>query len=132
MHAIDVSANVIFQSLSDDTRIRILRLLIDSEEEACLCELVDSLHEPSYKLSKNLKVLRQTGLLTSQKDGKWVYHRIVNTVGFLRKLHGAIAAIPDVDGIFAKDLKRFQKRLGMREGGRCRLGVQTAQFAAAN
>jgi len=65
MHSITIQPEKIFQSLADETRLRIIRLMVATAEESCLCELVDSLLEPSYKLSRHLKILRQAGLLSS-------------------------------------------------------------------
>lgn len=130
MHIVNISAPLIFQSLADETRLRILKLFVTTKEEACLCELVDALHEPSYKLSKHLKLLKQAGLLSAEKDGKWVYHRLVSSPGFLRKLYAAIEALSDEKNQFTKDLKRFQRRLSLREDGKCRVGIQVSEFAA--
>ena len=76
MHVIAINPETLFQALSDNTRLRIIRLLATANQEICLCELADALLEPQYKLSRHLKVLRQAGLLTSQKEGRWVYHRL--------------------------------------------------------
>ena len=54
MHIIDIQAETIFQALSDPIRLRIIRILSTTNEEACLCELVDSLLEPQYKLSRHI------------------------------------------------------------------------------
>ena len=70
MHLITVKPEEVFQALADRTRIRIMRLLVDTGEEICLCELVDSLQELQYKLSRHLKTLRQAGLLSAIKDGR--------------------------------------------------------------
>ena len=80
MHSINIKPSEIFQALADPTRIRIVRLLAETREEACLCELVDSILEPQYKLSRHVKVLRQAGLLTAEKEGRWVYHRLVEGI----------------------------------------------------
>ena len=129
MHVVAVHATEIFQALADPTRLRIVRLLATTKEESCLCELVDSLREPQYKLSRHLKVLRQSGLLTAEKDGRWVYHRLVTGRTHLARLWAAIRAIPDTNGEFAADLARFRKRICLREDGRCRVGIQTPEFA---
>ena len=115
-----------FHALSDPTRLRIIRLLASTHEEACLCELVDSLLEPQYKLSRHLKILRQTGLLATEKEGRWVYHRLVTHPDHLIRLFGLIAGLPESDGIYAADLDRFEQRLAHRDGGRCRVGVLPA------
>jgi ArsR family transcriptional regulator len=123
MQIITIQPPTVFQSLADATRLRIMRLLASTDEEVCLCELVDSLQEPTYKLSRHLKILRQAGLLSSQKDGRWVYHRLVSDSSYLDLLVAALRALPD-DGAYGEDLSRFEARMCLREGGRCRVGAQ--------
>jgi ArsR family transcriptional regulator, arsenate/arsenite/antimonite-responsive transcriptional repressor len=130
MHAIHIKPQEIFQALADPTRIRIVRLLVETDEEACVCELVDSLLEPQYKLSRHLKVLRQAGLLSAEKDGRWIYHRLVCSVTYLNLSYEMLRALPDSDGLFARDLQNFRQRMRLREDGRCRVGIQTASLAA--
>lgn len=131
MHSVNIKPQEIFQALADPTRIRIVRLLAETDEEACVCELVDSLLEPQYKLSRHLKVLRQAGLLTAEKDGRWIYHRLVYGVDYLNLAYEMLRALPDSDGLFARDLHNFRQRMCLREDGRCRVGIQTASLAAA-
>lgn len=129
MHAVTVKPEDFFQALADPTRVRIVRLLASAGEESCLCELVDSLLEPQYKLSRHVKILRQAGLLSAEKSGRWVYHRLVTDVPYLLLLYEMARALPDRERVFAQDLKRFKARMCLREGGRCRLGIQTPAFA---
>ncbi|NOX93054.1 MAG: metalloregulator ArsR/SmtB family transcription factor [Gammaproteobacteria bacterium] len=128
MQIITVQAEAIFQALADETRLRIIRLMVVTGDESCLCELVDSLLEPSYKLSRHLKILRQAGLLSSQKEGRWVYHRLVTKPAYLEQLYSTVQALPDSNGIYGKDLKRFRKRLCLRVDGRCQTGIQSEEF----
>ncbi|ODU12310.1 MAG: transcriptional regulator [Thiobacillus sp. SCN 64-35] len=130
MHSVNIKPSEVFQALADPTRIRIVRLLAETREEACLCELVDSLQEPQYKLSRHIKMLRQAGLLTTEKEGRWVYHRLVEGIPYLDRVHEALKALPDVDGLFARDLENFRRRMYLREAGRCRIGIQTPELAA--
>lgn len=125
MHSLNIEPQEIFQALADGTRIRIARLLAQTGDEACLCELVDCLLEPQSKVSRHLKVLRQAGLLSAVKDGRWVYHRLVRDMAHLERLYEMLKAMPDSDSVFAKDLANFQNRLSLREDGRCRIGIQT-------
>lgn len=129
MHLVNVPAELIFQALADPTRVRALRVLAATGAEACLCELVDSLHEPQYKLSRHLKLLRQVGLLSAQKDGRFVYHRLVMRPGHLKRLAAMIRALPETPA-FAADLRRFRQRMQLREAGRCRIGIQTPFLTA--
>lgn len=131
MHVVNIRPEVVFQALADATRLRALRVLATGREEACLCELVDSLLEPQYKLSRHLKLLRQVGLLAAEKDGRFVYHKLVAQHRHLKRLYAAICALPDREGVFAADLRRFTQRMRLRQSGRCRIGIQTASFAAA-
>ncbi len=123
MQIITIQPEALFQSLADETRLRIIRLLSTTDEEACLCELVDSLREPTYKLSRHLKILRQAGLLSSHKDGRWVYHRLVLKPPYLETLYATVRALPDPDQAYQADLARFKERMCLREGGRCRVGI---------
>lgn len=131
MHLVSVPPHFLFQALADATRVRVLRVLATARQEACLCELVDSLLEPQYKLSRHLKVLRQVGLLAAEKDGRFVYQKLVTQHSHLKKLYAAIGALPDSEGVFEADLRRFIQRMRLREEGRCRIGIQTASLAAA-
>jgi len=130
MHSITIQPEDVFQSLADETRLRIIRLMMATAEESCLCELVDSLLEPSYKLSRHLKILRQAGLLSSRKEGRWVYHRLVLAPSYLETLYATVKALPDQKGIYSADLERFRERLCLREGGRCQVGIQSDEFKA--
>ena len=125
MQLIEVPIEHAFQALSDPTRLRVVRLLVSTNEEICLCEIVDSLLEPQYKLSRHLKTLRQAGLLVSEKEGRWVYHRLVSSAEHLTELFRLIGMLPDPNGVYSGDLARFEQRLTHREGGRCRVGVLT-------
>ena len=114
------------RALGDGTRLRLVRLLASSKEEACLCEFQASLQEPGYKLSRHLKVLRDAGLIQAEKDGRWVYHRLVAEPEFVAHLWTFVLAIPDQDGIFAEDLQRFVENMDCRTDGRCRKSEEQA------
>lgn len=126
MQVREVAIEETFQALSDTTRLRVVRLLIVSREDVCLCELVDSLVEPHYKLSRHMKLLRNTGIIESEKEGRWVYHRLVSAPNRLIALFDVIARLPDPSGVHGDDLARFGARLRHREEGRCRVGVLPA------
>lgn len=129
MHLLKTQPETIFQALSDPLRIRVIRLLTTTDEEACLCELVDSLLEPEYKLSRHIKILKSSGLLTARKDGRWVYHRLVNGVPYLESLYETINLLSDADGFFKKDLSNFKKRMRIREDGRCQVGIISSDLS---
>lgn len=63
-----------FLALSDKTRLRILNLI--GEDELCVCFFVEVLDELQPKISRHLGVLRDLGLVSARKDGKWMHYRI--------------------------------------------------------
>jgi len=130
MHVITINSETLFQALSDNTRLRIVRLLATTGQEICLCELVDTLLEPQYKLSRHLKALRQAGLLTSQKEGRWVYHRLTEEPDYLQQLYAMVRSLPDSNEIYSTDLKHFNNRMKFREDGRCRVGILSDDLKA--
>ncbi len=123
MHVVAIKPESLFKALSDPTRLRIIRLLAMTREEICLCELVDALRLPQYNLSRHLKVLRQSGFLSSQKEGRWVYHRLTIEPEYLQQLHTMVCVLPDDDRVFSTDLECFNQRLELREQGRCKVGI---------
>lgn len=64
----------IFKALSDETRLRILKLL--EEREICVCELMQVLGMPQSTISRHMNVLRRAGLVKGRRDGKWVHYRL--------------------------------------------------------
>jgi len=82
--------------------------------------MADSLEEPEYKLSRHLKILRASGLLTAEKEGRWIYHRLVSGNPFLDLLYDSLRCLPATDQSFREDISRFRKRIRIRSDGRCR------------
>jgi ArsR family transcriptional regulator len=65
----------IFKTLSDPTRMRILRLL--EEEELVVQELMEVLGMAQSRVSRHLAILREAGLLSDRRDGTYVFYRFV-------------------------------------------------------
>ncbi|TMR11128.1 helix-turn-helix transcriptional regulator [Nonomuraea turkmeniaca] len=67
-----------FKALGDPVRLRIVSLVAGHEGgEACVCDLTASFDLAQPTISHHLKVLKDVGLLTSERRGSWVYYRIV-------------------------------------------------------
>jgi len=64
----------VFKTLSDPTRIRILRLL--EQEELIVGELMDILGMAQSRVSRHLAILREAGLLTDRREGTFVAYRL--------------------------------------------------------
>jgi len=114
MHSINIEPTALLQAIADKTRLRILRILVSlPKEEACLCDLTDSLQEPECNVSRHLKVLRNAGLLSARKEGRWVYQRLSSEKA-VKPFYRLIADIPDLDDTFSEDLKRFKLEIAKR------------------
>jgi ArsR family transcriptional regulator, arsenate/arsenite/antimonite-responsive transcriptional repressor len=112
-----------FKALSDETRLRMLNLLITSEDELCVCEFTDILEIPTYNISKHLKILKNTGLVNERKEGRWVYFGLPTVKEkFLSLLFETIKEIPEPQ--LKADLVELQKRFDIRVKGKCLLGIQ--------
>ncbi len=70
-----MSPDLLFESLADATRRRILVLLL-KHGELCVCDLFGVLRLAQPKVSRHLAVLRESELLVSRKKGTWVYYRL--------------------------------------------------------
>jgi ArsR family transcriptional regulator len=64
----------LFHALSDETRLRILARL--RRGERCVCQLTDALDAAQPRLSFHLKTLKDAGLVTDRRDGRWMYYAI--------------------------------------------------------
>jgi len=71
----DVEATLrLFRALGDETRLRLLEQLRGGEQ--CVCDLTDELEASQPRLSFHLKTLKDAGLVTDRKEGRWVYYAI--------------------------------------------------------
>ncbi|MCF7547453.1 metalloregulator ArsR/SmtB family transcription factor [Pseudonocardia sp. WMMC193] len=66
-----------FKALGDPVRLRLLSLISAHEGgEACVCDISDAFDLTGPTISHHLKVLRQAGLVTSERRATWVYYRV--------------------------------------------------------
>ncbi|PTL36342.1 transcriptional regulator [Candidatus Methylomirabilis limnetica] len=63
-----------FHALSDETRLQIIERLSDGEQ--CVCDLTDMLATTQSLLSFHLKTLKEAGILTDRREGRWVYYSL--------------------------------------------------------
>jgi len=71
--AMKFEAIEVFKQFADSTRMRCL-LLLQSEGELCVCELIHAIGESQPKISRHLAHLRKAGLVVDRKDGLWVHY----------------------------------------------------------
>jgi ArsR family transcriptional regulator len=63
------------RALGDETRLRILKLLVE-RGETCVCELMETLGTTQSNMSFHLTVLKNARLIMDNKIGKWMFYRI--------------------------------------------------------
>ena len=64
----------LFKALADETRLRILGLLLAGE--VCVCDIHETLKIPQPKASRHLAYLRRAGLVDTRRDGLWIHYRV--------------------------------------------------------
>lgn len=64
-----------FQAVAEDTRFNIVRLLARGEQ--CVCELQAELDAAQSRLSFHLKKLKEAGVVSDRREGRWVYYSLV-------------------------------------------------------
>lgn len=68
----------VFRALGDPVRLRLVSLIGARQGgEVCVCDLTSAFDLSQPTISHHLKVLREAGLIDSQRRGTWVYYRLV-------------------------------------------------------
>lgn len=89
----------VFRALGDETRVRIVALLVQGE--LCVCHVESALGISQPNCSRQLGILKAAGIVESRRDGTWVYYRITeqehesvtDVLGVLAKTFGAQRAL---------------------------------------
>ncbi|MCG3120412.1 MAG: hypothetical protein ALAOOOJD_03098 [bacterium] len=116
----------IFKALGDETRLRLANLLLQTDREICVCEMVDALELPQYQISKHLTILKNAGILQASRKGTWVYYRLDDESSpfwrdFLKVLGRHLKQQAFVD-----DAAKLRQRLALRQNGQCVVGFVAA------
>ncbi|MFC1921577.1 ArsR/SmtB family transcription factor [Chloroflexota bacterium] len=96
-----------FKALSDETRLRILNILL--ERECCVCEVMQALDISQTRASRNLSVLYDAGFLSLKKDGLWSLYSIDKDEmrEYLGLLVEAVTGELSKSGVAEEDRKRL-------------------------
>jgi ArsR family transcriptional regulator len=80
-----------FHALADRKRLEIVRLLTNGER--CVCDLTEVVGAKQSLLSFHLKILREAGLVTSRRRGKWMYYSL--NYEFIEEMRAIIGSVAD-------------------------------------
>jgi len=99
---------MIFKALSDETRLRIIKLL--AQGELCVCDITAALDMVQPKVSFHLSALKEAGLIKDRKSGKWIHYSLSDADLFRRML--MVSVCEKADGaVIADDRKRLTSYL---------------------
>jgi len=113
-----------FKAVGDATRFRALRLLVETEEELCACEIIDALEKPQYTISKSLGILVAASLVEERREGRKMMYSLVHSA-FNDSIFAAIRSAPEGQdmelsaAILTRDSGRLHAQLSQRIGGEC-------------
>jgi ArsR family transcriptional regulator len=111
------------KALAEPTRIRVLASL--RVGELCVCELCDALKVTQSTLSTHLQVIRQAGLVSTRKEGKWMYYALNSEASdFLETIFGHFGRSLRDDAVLRQDRQRLEKRMSLRTAGTCCVGFE--------
>jgi ArsR family transcriptional regulator len=97
-----------FKALGDETRIRLLKLL--QQRELCVCELIQALNMTQSRVSRNLGILKNAGLVKDRRDGLWVHYSLNDDAKpYIKELLEMLKDSCNDDKIIAKDLFELSK-----------------------
>jgi len=97
------------KALSDETRLRILNLLL--ERECCVCEVMQALGISQTRASRNLSALHDAGFLKLRREGLWSLYSI-NRDGledYLADLLDAVTKALEGNEVTSSDRERLRK-----------------------
>jgi ArsR family transcriptional regulator, arsenate/arsenite/antimonite-responsive transcriptional repressor len=101
----------LFKALSDETRLRIVKLLENGE--LCVCHLVAAVDMSQSKVSFHLKALKEAGLVKDRREGRWMHYRLNESDMFKRLLFLSIAERVQEEDI-APDRRRLEEFISTR------------------
>ena len=102
----------VFKALSDETRLRIIKLL--EHGELCVCDIVASLDIIQPKISFHLSALKEAGIVKDRRVGKWIHYRLDDSDMFKRFL--LLSILEKIkDEIILRDKKKLENFLQIKE-----------------
>jgi transcriptional regulator, ArsR family len=105
----------IFKALSDDTRLRVIKLL--QERELCVCELMQVLNMSQPRISRHMSVLKNAGLVDDRREGKWVHYSLKKEKQDkkIKILLNTMVVMTNDDAVVKADQKKMKEAIRLGE-----------------
>ena len=101
-------ANIV-KSLEDETRLRIMALLLDAEE-LCVCDFMAVLQLPQSTVSRHLSHLKNAGWLSDRRAGVWIHYSLAGDLSPIhRTFVSTLRTILSSNEVAGKDRERLTK-----------------------
>lgn len=113
MNAIEELSSL-FKALSDETRLRIIKLL--EQGELCVCDITAALDMVQPKVSFHLNTLKEAGFIRDRKQGRWIHYRL-NDQDLIRRMLLLSVCERMRDGEVLDDRKRLEAFLADKQPG---------------
>lgn len=100
-----------YQCFGDETRLRILNLLV--EGPLCVCHLTELLEAPQPKVSRHLKALRDAGIVETERCYNWTIYRLPEEPARILKVNlKYLKEAREEETVFRADLEKRSRLLG--------------------
>jgi ArsR family transcriptional regulator len=96
----------LFKTLADETRLRILMLLY-TEGELCVCDIIAALLLPQSTVSRHLAYLKKSTTVSDRREGLWIYYSINRNHQLMEELEPFLRKSLQGSSVSAKDHQRL-------------------------
>ena len=108
-----------YKAVSQECRLRIINLLVNSGTSLCICEMMDILKKEQYQISRCLSILKDAGLVEEERDGRLLLYSLKIDKKYNKTIFENISSLKEeLNSILKKDIENMHVRLLLRENGR--------------
>lgn len=108
-----------YKAISQECRLRIINLLVNSTTPLCICEMMDILNKEQYQISRCLLILKNAGLIDEERDGRLLLYSLKFDDKYNKAIFQNITVLKEeLNPVLEKDIENMHVRLLLRENGK--------------
>ncbi len=108
-----------YKAISQECRLRIVNLLINSNIPMCICEMMDILNKEQYQISRCLSILKNAGLIKEERDRRLLLYSLKYDDNYNKAIFENVSNLKEeLNPILEKDIENMHVRLLLRENGK--------------